>query len=139
MSFASLAIRFASESKPKLAIPMNGVPSTFATSSRRSSPSTATRAASAGSVGTPSTRAQIVAPSARDQCQGAVGALERARERPQQAVAAECRHGLAGSGRASGLLIGMVDAARGDGAVRGAEPVERGVHRRQRFERTAAA
>jgi hypothetical protein len=57
-SFASFAIRFASESKPRLAIPTNGRPFATPTSTTRSAPSTATRAASRGSFGIFSTRAK---------------------------------------------------------------------------------
>src|ERR687898_283702 len=58
MSLASFAMWLHSESKPKLAMPMKGVPSTSATSTSRSAPWTAMRAASAGSLGMPSTRAK---------------------------------------------------------------------------------
>src|SRR5215207_2622191 len=111
-------MRLHSESKPKLAMPTKGVPSTFATSRSRSSPATATRAAWPGSFGTPSTRAKSL-------------------PRPQGAVATECDDGLAFGRRRSSLLVGVIDAARGHGAVLCTELVEHGMHLWKCLERSA--
>ena len=82
-------MRLASESKPKLAMPRYGVPSTLATSISRSSPSTASRAACGGVARDAEHAGEVVAAPAGDQRDRGAGALERAGERAQQAVAAD--------------------------------------------------
>ena len=104
-SLASLAIRLASESNPRLAIPTNGVPSTLGHVEQALAALDGDSRGLAGSVGHAEHAREVVAAAAGDERERRVSrALERAGERAQQPVAAERGHGLALGGRARGLL-----------------------------------
>ncbi len=123
----SFAIRLASESKPRLAMPRYTSPSASATSSIRSRPSTAIRAARTGSSGTPSTRAKSLPRPGGDHRQRALGVAQRGGQRPQQAVAADGDDRLALTPRLGGQLPGVAGVKRLHGAELRAEAAQLGL------------
>jgi hypothetical protein len=82
---------------------------------------------------------EVIAAPAGDQRHRAASPLESAGDRTQQAVAPDRGNGLARRASPSGLVGGVLDAARGDSPVRSAQAVELGDHRRKRLERPAPA
>ena len=138
MKRVSLAIRFASESKPTLAMPRKRRPFASPTSISRVDPDSSRSIAAAGLVGDAEDAGEVVSAPARHDAERNPSPGERPADHPHQPVSAHHHRDLAGVAGRDRLRDRVLGVAGPLDAECGPALVELRLDRRQALERAAA-